>query len=70
MIANLMLASKPRICPMSFLKIFFSLPSAAHWCPPCLQPLCFEVYSAFEVFIPNQNYSLQFLTWQRSHGAL
>lgn len=69
MLANLMLASKPRVCPMSLLKIFLSLPSATHWWATCFQPM-FEMYSAFEVFIPNKNYSLHFLTWQRSHGAL
>lgn len=38
MIGNIVVASKPRICPMSLRKIFFSLPSAAPWCPSCFQP--------------------------------
>ena len=38
MLANVMFASKPRIRPTSLRKIFFSLPSAAHWWPTRFQP--------------------------------
>lgn len=52
MLANLMLASEPRACPLSLLKIFFSLRLLQHIGGLLASSPVFEVYSAFEVFIP------------------
>lgn len=65
MLANLMLASKPSISQCLVFSAFCST-LVAHLLPAP----CFEVYSAFQEFIPNKTDSLQFLSWQGSHGAL